>query len=151
MSIGQGAPTAHHSLYDRDIAAWAEEQAHLIRTRDFAAVDIENVAEEIGDLAKGQRSELRGCLSVLLKHLIKWRYQPGHWCVRWKVAIRNRRSEVDEVLSESPSLRPALHDVLPRAFRNGVTEVFSELGIDHLPETCPWTIEQVMSPDFLPD
>ncbi len=54
-------------------------------------------------------------------------------------------------MQENPSLRRTLPDVLPRAYRNGCVEALKETGIDSMPDTCPWTIEQVMSPDFLSD
>lgn len=35
--------------YDRDVIAWSKEQARLLRAGQFAALDIEHLAEEIED------------------------------------------------------------------------------------------------------
>jgi len=57
------------ALYDRDIVAWAEEQAHLLRAGRLAELDIEHLAEEIEDLGKSEQRALASRLSVLLAHL----------------------------------------------------------------------------------
>ena len=41
--------------------------------------------------------------------------------------------------------------VLPTAYAKGREEALEETGLYRLPRACPWTIEQVMSPEFLPD
>ena len=43
MSINQNS-------YDRDIVAWANEQARLLREGRFEALDIEHIADEIEDV-----------------------------------------------------------------------------------------------------
>ena len=40
------------TLYDDDVVAWAEQQAALIRTRQWPLVDVDNIAEEIEDVGK---------------------------------------------------------------------------------------------------
>lgn len=145
------AATRNRVGYDDDFAAWADHQARLIRAGDFAALDLEHLAEEIEGLGVSERKELRSRLIVLLQHLIKWQYQSAFRSPSWSRTIRTQRENVEEVLEENPSLRRTLPDVLPRAYRNGCVEALKETGIDSMPETCPWTIEQVMSPDFLPD
>jgi hypothetical protein len=43
-------------LYERDFYSWALEQAALLRARQFAELDLENLAEEIDGLARGRRA-----------------------------------------------------------------------------------------------
>ncbi len=38
--------------YEHDVIAWANEQARLLRSGQFAALDIEHLAEEIEDVGK---------------------------------------------------------------------------------------------------
>ena len=42
-------------LYRRDYYAWALEQARALQERRFEALDFEHLAEEVEDLAKGER------------------------------------------------------------------------------------------------
>ena len=46
------AVSADASLYDRDFALWIEAQVAGLRARDVAALDVENVAEELEGLTK---------------------------------------------------------------------------------------------------
>jgi hypothetical protein len=58
---------------------WAERQAALLRDRaagklvNDAAPDWSNIAEEIEDVGRSHRREVRNRLSVLCQHLLKGR------------------------------------------------------------------------------
>ena len=58
--------------YDSDIVAWANEQAQLLRNKQFNLLDLEHLAEEIADVGKSEQRELMSRMAVLLSHLIKW-------------------------------------------------------------------------------
>ena len=47
-------PASTAPLYERDLYAWAEEQARLLRAGRFEEVDRENVAEEILDVGRNE-------------------------------------------------------------------------------------------------
>lgn len=47
--------SADGSLYERDPYTWALEQARALRERRAAAVDWDNLAEEVEDLAADKR------------------------------------------------------------------------------------------------
>lgn len=44
--------------YEKDIVAWAMEQAALLRAGKLSAIDIEHIADEIEDVARSERREL---------------------------------------------------------------------------------------------
>jgi hypothetical protein len=44
--------------YKSDIVAWANEQAQLLRNKQFNLLDIEHLAEEIADVGKSKQREL---------------------------------------------------------------------------------------------
>ncbi len=62
--------------YDGDVVAWANEQARRLRAGEFHRLDIEHIADEIESVGKSEKRELESRLSVLMAHLLKWRYQP---------------------------------------------------------------------------
>ena len=62
--------------YNHDIIAWANEQARLIRNKEFDLLDLEHIAEEIEDVGKSEQRELASRMAALLCHLLKWNYQP---------------------------------------------------------------------------
>ncbi len=150
------AATRNRVGYDEDITAWAEEQARLSRDGDFAALDLEHLAEEIEGVGASERREPRSRLIVLLRHLPKWhlpkwQLQTGFRSNSWTATIRTQRIEVEQVLKQNPSVRRALPELLPQAFQSGRGAAIGENGIERMPNSCPWTVEQVMSPEFLPD
>lgn len=53
--------------YDKDIVAWANEQAQLLRARRFDLLDIEHIAEEIEDVGKSEQRELANRMAKLLR------------------------------------------------------------------------------------
>jgi len=151
--LSAAQPNAMSTAYNRDIVAWAEEQAALLRAGRLAELDVEHVAEEIEDVGKSERRELASRLSVLLAHLLKWRYQPGRRGSSWQRTIKEQRRAIAAHLQETPSLRAALADAnwLEGAWADAVAKAADETGLDVFPEDCPWTVEQVLSADYLPE
>jgi hypothetical protein len=59
------------TLYNTDVAAWAERQAGALRRRAANKIDWDNVAEEIEGVATSQKREVRSRLRVVSEHLLK--------------------------------------------------------------------------------
>ena len=104
------------SLYERDFAAWLEEQASLLRTGQFDALDAGNLAEELEDMGRSQRRELDSRLTVLVAHLLKVQRQPELHSRSWDLTIAQQRREIQKLLQHSPSLRKALPQVMAEAY-----------------------------------
>jgi hypothetical protein len=141
------------SLYDKDSHAWTIEQAALLRGGKWHALDVANLIEEIESLGTSQRKEVRSRLRRLVMHLLKWRYQPTRRTPSWRRTIRTQRLEIDDALSDSPSLRPQVPALLQRAYPGACTLAADETGLPlaTFPEACPWTVEQVLDEDFWPE
>lgn len=138
--------------YDTDIAAWAQEQARLLRARRFDVLDIEHIAEEIEDVSKSEQRELASRLAVLLAHLLKWQYQPERRGNSWRRTIIAQRKEIAYHLDEAPSLKSKLTD--PRWFdmvwAKALAQAVSETGLDVFPDVCPWTTGEILGDEFWP-
>jgi hypothetical protein len=96
------------NLYDRDFFLWTQEQSAALRHAKDSnlPLDWENLAEEIESLGKSDRRELRSQIRRVLRHLFKLDASPAQgpragWCS----IIREARTEVEDVLRDSPSLR----------------------------------------------
>ena len=139
--------------YDQDFYAWAMQNAELIRQGRFAEIDAEHVAEELESMGKSQKRALGSRLTVLLAHLLKWRYQPGARGSSWRNTITIQRLELQELVEENPSLQPTLPIVLPVAYRKARLLAASETQLDlsAFPDACPFTLEQVFADDFWPE
>lgn len=140
--------------YDKDVNAWAQEQARLLRARRFDLLDVEHVAAEIEDVGKSEQRELANRMAVLLAHLLKWKFQPERRGASWEKTIRAQRKEIGYALDESPSLQPKLQEPrwLDMVWARAVAQAVNETGLDCFPEECPWVIaDEVLSQAWLPD
>ena len=138
--------------YDADVIAWANEQARLLREGRFSELDIEHIAEEIEDVGKSEKRELRNRMAVLLAHLLKWEYQPELQGNSWRRTIRIQRKGIAACLKDTPSLKADLRlsEWWARVWDEGVGLAVKETGLDYFPESCPWAFEQIMDADFWP-
>ncbi|AIE75295.1 hypothetical protein D082_27670 [Synechocystis sp. PCC 6714] len=59
------------TLYEIDYLLWTEEIIAQLKARDFEHLDVENLIDEIEDLGRSQKRELRQRLGTLLEHLLK--------------------------------------------------------------------------------
>jgi hypothetical protein len=58
--------------YEADVVAWANEQAALLREGKFSQLDIEHIADEVEDVGKSEKRELKSHMATLLAHLRKF-------------------------------------------------------------------------------
>jgi len=80
------------SLYEVDFYGWTQEQVELLRSGRLSEIDLYNVIEEIEDMGKRQKQELRSRLTILFVHLLKWQYQPNLQGRSWVLTIKVQRS-----------------------------------------------------------
>lgn len=138
--------------YEADIVTWAEEQAALLREGKLTEIDIANIAEEIEDVGKSERRELASRMALLLAHLLKWQYQPERRGSSWQRTIREQRRAITRRVRRTPGLKTSLSDPewWEDAWEDALTKTIEETGLDHFPEDCPWSAEQVLSTEFYP-
>lgn len=141
--------------YEKDIVAWANEQASFIRAGRFDLLDLENIAEEIEDVGKSEQRELENRMAVLLAHLLKWQFQPTHRGASWQKTIKVQRTQVNRRIQKTPSFKHTLQDDewWDDTWGDAITQASKETGIDVLkfPEICPWTPEQILDLEFFPN
>jgi Domain of unknown function DUF29 len=89
---------------------------------------------------------------LICQHLLKWRYQPELRSRSWQSTLYVQRRDLLTLFEDSPSLRAFAERVLPAAFVNGRQAAEQETGLLNMSkDVCPWSLEQVLSIDFLPD
>jgi hypothetical protein len=142
-----------NSLYEQDFYAWANEQAALLRAGKLDSADIENIAEEIESMGRSEKRELVNRLAVLLLHLLKWRFQPALRGNSWRSSIEEQRLRLEEHLKDNPSLKAQIGSAILTAYRLARLEAERETGLVRttFPQDCPFTFDQAMTEDFLPD
>jgi len=144
---------AKPSRRDKDFYAWSLEQAALLRERRIAEADLDLIAEEIESMGKTEKRELVSRLTVLLLHLLKWRFQPKGRGKPWRLSIANARDEIADLIADNPSLKSMLDDVTAQAYRYArrKTAIETHLGDERFPDQCPWTFAEAIDESFLPE
>jgi CelD/BcsL family acetyltransferase involved in cellulose biosynthesis len=102
-------------LYEQDFFLWTKEQAAALRRAKSSnlPLDWENIAEEIESLGKSDRRELRSQIRRTLRHLFKLDASPAAQPrAGWSSTIREARTEIEDVLRDSPSLRREVDTVI---------------------------------------
>lgn len=152
MTKCAGCPPAN-PLYEKDFHDWAMEQAVLLRAKRWQDLDLETLAEEVEDMARSQKKEIRSRLEVLIMHLLKWKYQPGRRTPSRKNTVFNQRQDLVELIADMPSERPYLREAFPNRYNATRLSSEAETGIAFVlfPDECPFTLEQVMDTEFYPD
>jgi len=142
-------------LYEEDFYAWTQTTAALIRAGKWHDLDREAVAEEIESLGKRDWRELASRIAVLLRHLLKWRYQPerrqrGR---SWRSTIWEQRSRLRRLLRQSPSLAPLVPLTLQEEYTEARQRASEETGLPlaTFPPACPWEVQEVLDVDFWPE
>jgi hypothetical protein len=139
--------------YEQDFFAWTQEQARLLRARDARSQDWGNLAEEIDSMGRRDRRELESRLRLILHHLLKWQVQPELRSPSWRNTLIEQRRQAEKLLKESPSLQPQVPALRDEAYPDAVRDTVHETGLRALafPADCPFTIEQILDPAYLPD
>ena len=136
--------------YMRDFYSWLMEQARLVREGRWDAVDRENLAEEIESLGREQFNKLESALRVLLLHILKWDHQPARRSRSWVLSIDAQRTELEDVLSDNPGLKPRIAEALARGYRKARIDAAKETGLEKaaFPETCPYSFDEITTRTF---
>ena len=115
--------------YARDYAAWAFSQARRLRSLRPNDLDALNIAEELEDLGKGEVRELISLLRVVILHLLKWDIQPTFRSQSWSNSIREHQRRATDHLSDNPSLKPVMGEIISEAFRRARFKAINETGL----------------------
>jgi hypothetical protein len=141
------------TLYEQDFYLWLETTAKYLRERDLEHLDWDNLLEEIESMGRSEKKEVRNRLVGLLMHLLKWKYQSSYRSKSWLSTINEQRRRINFTLEDSPSLNAYYESVFPRCYTMAHKEASREtdLSVETFPEQCPFTPQDTLNPDYLPD
>ena len=148
----QRGESALSQLYEADETAWLEAMAQRIQQGCWDELDYPHLAEYLNDMARRDRREVKSRLTTLLVHILKWVRQPDHRSRSWHGTIIEQRQELSD-LAASGVLRNHAEAILTDAYAKAVERASVETGLaaESFPGECPYTLEQLLSPDFPAD
>ncbi|MGD1952927.1 MAG: DUF29 domain-containing protein [Leptolyngbyaceae cyanobacterium] len=140
------------TLYDTDYMQWITTTVDKLRRQDYSHVDWANLIEEIEDMGKRERRSLESNLTILLLHLLKWKYQPDKRSGSWAGSIVEHRRRIRKALKDSPSLKPQIEKMLSEAYTDAINQAAAEtqLPADTFPSECEFKLSQIMDDNFSP-
>lgn len=140
-------------LYEPDFCLWVDEQIRLLREGRLGDLDVVNLIDEIESLGIGEKKAVKRNLVVVLKHLLKYQYQPRRRSRSWLSSIVEHRRRLRDDLEDSPSLRDYAREKFDACYQDGRQQALIETGLAPrtIPSTPPYSLEQTLDPDFLPD
>ena len=140
-------------LYESDFNLWLENNVALLKQRKFTQMDIKNLIEEIEDMGNNRKDALESNLMRVFQHLLKWKYQPQKRSNSWRASITEHSLRLNKALKKSPSLKPYFQTVYEECYQDASLIASRETGIEIeiFPVDCPFTTEQVLNPDYLPE
>ena len=164
----QQAPRAG-GLYDRDFYSWSMQQAHALKRRDFAAVDLQNLIEEIEDLGSEKKNAWECCCARNIEHLLKIEYchqAADEDLKQWAREVLNFRKQMAKLIDKNPGLKGQYAEMFAEAWKYGREDAVDRLveydedmkrsisekqagrkwdGV--LPRECPYRFEHVTAYD----
>jgi hypothetical protein len=147
------SPNSLTVLYESDFNLWIEATAQLLREGRLTELDVANLIAEVESMSNSDKRALSSDLVVVLLHLLKWQYQPNKRTRSWEKTIAEHRRRIDECFESSPSLRNYFQQIFDKCYQNARKQAKIETGLSLkcFPGVCPFTVEQVLNEDFLPE
>jgi hypothetical protein len=147
--------TTIQNLYQIDYYLWLEETLRQLENKDFNAIDLENLIDEVSDLSRREKRRLESLVKRLFEHLLKikyWESEKVYNEKHWKKEIRNFRQQIKKELQVSPSLKNYTESILNECYYNA-RNLFSdgsEIPLDTLPENPIANLEEILDENWFP-
>jgi hypothetical protein len=141
------------TLYEQDFNLWLEETVNLLKARQLSLIDYDNLIEEIESMGISHKHALQSNLVCVLMHLLKWQYQKDKRTNSWRYTIIEHRDRLEVSFQDSPSLKRYFDDVLDNCYQKARRFASEETGLDikTFPFDLPFTKEQILNSDYLPE
>lgn len=142
-------------LYESDFVLWIDQTIKQLKQQELEQIDWEHLIEEIEDLGREQRRKVNSFLRQLLVHLLLYQYwttEKAYCGNGWKGEISHFRAELDELLL-SKTLLNYLTQEFDKIYLKARKIAINKTGLSAniFPDTCPYTVEQVLDSEFFPD
>ncbi len=139
--------------YQRDFCQWIVQNVTLLRQGQLRDIDVANIAEELESMGISQHHALVNRLTILLRHLLKWQFQPDRRSNSWRTTIVKQRQRIQQLLKTSPSLKYQIDDKITEAYGDAIWLAANETSLPEstFPQQCPFGLEQMLDKRYYPE
>lgn len=139
-------------LYHKDEQAWIKRNLLFLKEGNTKLLDVENLIEFLSEFSASQEREVFSRLSVLITHLLKWKFQSKKQSRSWQSTIREQRKQLALIFGQSKTLGNYGKSILKSVYKDATEEAAFQT---HLPATTfpielPWQWEQILDIAFYP-
>jgi hypothetical protein len=139
------------SLYESDYEQWLVTMVLLLKNKQVDSLDYEHLIEELEALGREQKSAVESLVIQVIQHLLFYQYWHREWDYNqrhWRVELIAFRTQLE--LRLTANLRNHLAQRLDYLY--GKAKKMAEVKTDlKFPLQCPYSLEQVLDEDWLPD
>jgi len=98
------------------------------------------------------KRELGSRLEVLMLHLLKCEFQPARKSSSWTRSIVEQRSQIIDLLKQSPSLNTHFDEYAYKHYRVAVIRAAQDTGLarNSFPQELPFTRKELLDKHFVP-
>lgn len=141
------------SLYDTDIDRWLERTITLLKENRLDELDREHLIEELEELGRRDKKTVERLLEQIIRHLLLlqyWTSEHDRNANHWKAEILGFRTQLNEDLTRN--LENHLRETQTEIYEKALRYVRQKTGYEvAFPEECPYTVEQSLDRDWLPE
>ena len=140
------------TLYEIDDSLWLEETIELLKAKNFEALDLENLIEELEDLGNEKKFRVASLLEQIIRHFLLlqfWTNEREYNQDHWELEIVNFQIQLKRYLTTN--LRNYLQNELTNIYEDAVFFVRKKTKNQvNFPDTCPYSLEELLNPNWLP-
>ncbi len=140
------------TLYEIDDSLWLEETIELLKAKNFEALDLENLIEELEDLGNEKKFRVASFLQQIIRHCLLlqfWTSERKYNQAHWQAEIVSFQYQLKRYLTTN--LRKYLEQEFEQIYFESVRYVRQKTDNKvNFPDICPYSLEELLDPNWLP-
>ena len=140
------------TLYEIDDSLWLEETIELLKAKNFDALDLENLIEELEDLGNEKKFRVASFLQQIIRHCLLlqfWTSERKYNQAHWQAEIVSFQYQLKRYLTTN--LRKYLEQEFEQIYFESVRYVRQKTDNKvNFPDICPYSLEELLDPNWLP-
>ncbi|MCA2867177.1 MAG: DUF29 domain-containing protein [Microcystis sp. M058S1] len=140
------------TLYEIDDSLWLEETIELLKAKNFEALDLDNLIEELEDLGNEKKFRVASFLQQIIRHALLlqfWISEREYNQAHWQAEIISFQYQLKRYLTTN--LRQYLEQEFEQIYFESLRYVRQKNDNKvNFPDTCPYSLEELIDPNWLP-